>query len=181
MTLLAKTDAVPVHVPRNTKHLIPVTPDRVRRLREHLIRTIREARVLKQIASPLPTEPKGFAARVARVACSTCRGWCCRKGADDAFLDDQTISRIRCGRPERCAGALLRLYLDLVPALAYEGSCIFHGSKGCVLDRSLRADICNSYFCRGLGAYLTDRQPDAPRIVIAGKGDETRTSAVLAP
>ncbi|HEY0342005.1 MAG TPA: hypothetical protein VGC34_14460, partial [Steroidobacteraceae bacterium] len=136
---------------------------------------------LKSIASPYPSEPTGFAARVARAACSVCKGWCCRNGGDDAFLDDQTMARIHRDRPELHAGALLRLYLDRVPALAYEDSCIFHGRKGCVLDRSLRADICNSYFCRGLGTYLTDRRPNTPRIVIAGKGDETRTSAVLMP
>jgi len=181
MPSFAERDAVPVHVPRNIKPLMPVAPDRVRRLREHLIKAIRKARGLEHAACPLPAAPAGFAARVARVACSICKGWCCQNGGDDAFLDDQTMTRVRRDRPELRAGALPRLYLDRVPARAYEDSCIFHGNKGCVLDRSLRADICNSFFCRGFGAYLTDRQTDVPRIVIAGDGDETRASAILIP
>ncbi len=46
--------------------------------------------------------------------------------------------------------SLLQLYNERVPAAGYAGSCIFHGKRGCTLDRSLRSDVCNSYFCGGL-------------------------------
>jgi hypothetical protein len=76
--------------------------------------------------------------------------------------------------------AVLRLYLDLVPSVAYRDSCIFHGKRSCTLDRSLRADVCNSYYCGGLGAYMKTGAA-APTRVIAGEGAKMRTSPVLTP
>ena len=61
-----------------------------------------------------------------------------------------------------------------------ENSCIFHGMKGCTLDRLLRADICNSYYCGGLGDYMRTGAT-VPTKVFAGEADETRTSPVLIP
>ena len=171
----------PVAVPRNDMPLTPVAPDRVRRLHKHLVQALGDARALGSIPSPYAPPPTGFAALVAQTACSLCKGWCCRNGGDDAFVDDQTMARVRRDRQDLGTNALLRLYTDRVPAMAYRNSCIFHAGSGCTLDRSLRADICNSYFCRGLGTYLTDREPDTPRIVVAGKGAGTRTSAVMVP
>jgi hypothetical protein len=179
----ADDDSQPVMVPRNDKALVAIPPERVRRLREHLIKALRELRTAKHwewISLPLRTDPTGFAARVAHVACSLCKGWCCQNGNDDAFLDDRTLARVRIANPDMTEHAVLRLYLDRVPSVAYRDSCIFHGKKGCTLDRSLRADICNSYFCGGLGAYMTTGAA-APTRVIAGEGDKMRTSPVLMP
>jgi hypothetical protein len=170
-----------VTVPRSDKALVPVSHARVRRLREHIVEMLREATVLKKAPSPYPPEPTGFAARVARAACSLCRGWCCQKGGDDAFLDDQTMARVRRDRPQLDAQALLRIYVARVPVRAYQDSCIFHGVRGCTLDRSLRADICNVYFCRGLGAYVKSGETRVPTTVIAGNSEMIRTSPVLVP
>jgi hypothetical protein len=65
-----------------------------------------------------------------------------------------------------------------VPSEAYAGSCIFHGKKGCTLGRSMRADICNTYFCRDLGAYIRQRAAPKPTVVIAGGVEK---SPVLRP
>jgi hypothetical protein len=167
-------DSLPVMVPRSDKALVAISPERVRRLREHLIEVLRELRTSKHSehsASPMRPEPTGFAARVARAACSLCKGWCCRNGDDDAFLDDRTLARVRIARPDLDECAVLRLYLERA---VYRGSCIFHGKRGCTLDRSLRADVCNNYFCGGLGAYMKARAA-IPTRVIAGEGDEMRT------
>ena len=176
-------DSLPVMVPRSDKALVPVSAARVRRLREHLLNAIRECLTEKQwerSASPIRPEPTGFAARVAQTACSLCKGWCCRNGDDDAFLDDRTLARVRVAKPGTTERDLLRLYLGRVPAVAYRDSCIFHGKQGCTLDRSLRADICNTYFCGGLGAYMKTRAA-VPTRVIAGEGNMMRTSPVLVP
>jgi hypothetical protein len=174
-------DSEPVMVPLNDKALGAIEPERVRRLREHLIETLREMRAAKPWARfASPAEPTSFAARVAETACSLCKGWCCRNGADDAFIDERTLSRVRLARPEMTERALLRLYLDRVPAVAYQDSCIFHGKRGCTLDRSLRADVCNSYYCGGLGAYMKTGA-SVPARVIAGEGNKMRTSPVLMP
>jgi hypothetical protein len=178
---LPDEDTLPVMVPINSKALVPVTPDRLRRFREHLVRTLVDARALKHAAPPRSQPPSGFAIEVAQVACGLCKGFCCRNGRDDAFLDHKTMARLRHDRPEMGTGALLKLYSDRIPALAYVVSCLFHGGRGCTLERSMRADICNTCYSGGLTSYLRSHEPPAETIVIAGKGDEMRTSAVLRP
>ena len=179
----ADDDSHPVMVPRNDRALMAVSLERVRRLREHLIKELRGLRMAKhseRFASPVRPEPTGFAARVAHTACSLCKGWCCRNGDDDAFLDDRTLARVRLANPDMTERAILRLYLEHVPPVTYRDSCIFHGKQGCTLDRSLRADVCNTYYCGGLGTYMKTGAP-VPIKVFAGEGDEMRTSRVLAP
>ena len=179
----ADDDCHPVIVPRNDKSVVAVSPERVRRLREHLIETLHEMRTAKPWVRSITSArraPTGFPARVAQTACALCKGWCCRNGDDDGFLDDLTLKRLRVAMPDMTDGAILRLYLARVPAAAYRNSCIFHGKHGCTLDRSLRADICNNYFCGGLGAYMKTGE-GVPTKVFAGEGDKIRTSSVLTP
>ena len=90
----ADEDCEPVIVPRNDEALVAVAPERVRRLREHLIGTLREMRTAKpwvHSVAPARRDATGFPTRVAQTACSLCKGWCCRNGDDDAFLDDRTL------------------------------------------------------------------------------------------
>jgi hypothetical protein len=177
-------DSYPVLVPQNDKPLIPVTPERVQRLREHLIgilRGLRNARHLEHIASPLRPPPSGFHAVVATSACSLCRGHCCRNGDDDAFLDDSTLARVRLANTKATDGALLRLYLNRVPDAAYRDSCIFHGKRGCTLDRPMRADVCNTYYCGGLSAFIKSKDEFGPTVVLSGEGSKMRVSPVLYP
>jgi hypothetical protein len=177
-------DSLPVMVLRNDKPTVPISAERVTRLRKHLVVTLRALRKLKgpdHSVSPLQAEPEGFAGRVARTACSMCKGWCCKNGDDHAFLDETTLARVRSARPALDVGAVLRLYVERVPEVGYENSCIFHGKQGCTLDRSLRSDVCNSYFCGGLQGYLTGDEVVTPTMIIAGVGDQMRTSPILMP
>ena len=179
----ANDDSQTVIVPRNDKALVAVAPERVRRLREHLIKTLREMRAAKpwvRFASPARAGTHWFRGPRGADSLFSKKGWCCRNGDDDAFLDDRTLARVRLTRPDITERALLRLYLDRVPAVAYRDSCIFHGERGCTLDRSLRSDICNSYYCGDLGAYMK-ASTSVPTRVIAGEGDKMRTSPVLMP
>jgi hypothetical protein len=69
-------DSLPVMVPHSDKVLVSKSAARVRRLREHLINALRELRTAKhqeRIATPVRPEPTGFAAKVARTACSLAR------------------------------------------------------------------------------------------------------------
>ena len=180
----ADHDSLPVIVPWNGKAAIPASPERVRRLRKHLVLALRASRMMNNLehsVSPVRPEPEGFAGRVARTACSLCKGWCCKNGADDAFLDEGTMARVRRARSALDARAVLRLYLERVAEVGYEGSCIFHGKQGCTLDRSLRSDVCNSYFCGGLQSYMTGGDAVTPTMIIAGVGDKMRTSPILMP
>ena len=175
-------DGLPVMVPRNDKAAVPISPERVRRLRKHLVVTLRTLRSMKNSehsVSPLRPEPEGFAGRVARTACSLCKGWCCRNGEDNAFLDEGTMARVRCAKSALDVRAVLRLFVERVPEVGYEDSCIFHGKQGCTLDRSLRSDVCNSYFCSSLGNFIKDTGTTSAVMVIAGEGEEVRMSQVL--
>ena len=107
----ADEDCEPVIVPRNDKFLVTVAPERVRRLREHLVGTLREMRTAKpgvHSVSPALPDPTGFPARVAQMACSLCKGWCCRNGDDNGFLDEPTLARLCIATPGVTEGALLR-------------------------------------------------------------------------
>jgi hypothetical protein len=168
-------------VPLNQKVLGPTSAERVRRLRKHLVASLRAMRTMKDpvgSASPLRPEPDGFVGQVARAACTACRGWCCKGGGDHAYLDERTMARVRRAREELDARAVLRLYVDRVPTEGYDGSCVFHGAAGCTLDRSLRSDVCNSYFCTALGNYVKDGGAATSVMVIAGEGKVVRTAVV---
>jgi hypothetical protein len=47
-----------------------------------------------------------------------------------------------------------------------------------VLDRSLRSDVCNNYFCSGLEVYMTGGDAVTPTMIIAGVGDTARSDWV---
>jgi hypothetical protein len=179
----ADDDSLPVMVPRNDKAAVPMSPERVRRLRKHLgvlLRALRTMSKPEHSVSPLLPEPEGFAGRVARTACSLCKGSCCENGKDHAFLDEGTMARVR--RATALDGrAVLRLYVERVPEVGYKDSCIFHGKRGCALDRPLRSDVCNSYFCGGLQGYMTGGDTVTPAMIIAGVGEKMRTSPILMP
>ena len=91
------------------------------------------------------------------------------------------MARVRCARSALDVRAVLRLYVERVPQVGFEDSCIFHGKQGCTLDRSLRSDVCNSYFCIGLQVYMTGGDAVTPTMIIAGVGDQMRTSPILIP
>jgi hypothetical protein len=91
------------------------------------------------------------------------------------------LARVRSARPTLDVGSVLQLYVERVPGVGYENSCIFHGKQGCALDRSLRSDVCNNYFCGGLLGYLTGDEVVTPTMIIAGVGDQMRTSPILMP
>jgi hypothetical protein len=91
------------------------------------------------------------------------------------------MARVRRARSALDVRAVLRLYVERVPEVGYEGSCIFHGKQGCTLDRELRSDVCNSYFCGGIQSYMTDGDALTPAMIIAGVGDKMRTSPILMP
>lgn len=45
----------------------------------------------------------------------------------------------------------------------------------------MRAEVCNTYYCGELGAFMNSSTDPGPTIVIAGEGDNMRTSPVLVP
>lgn len=173
-----------VTVPLTRKALVPTAPDRVRQLRKNLVAWLRALRTMKDPVgsqSPLRSEPAGFVGQVARTACSLCRGYCCKGGEEHAYLDHRTMARVRLARPELDARAVIRLYVERVPRQSYAASCIFHGAHGCTLDRSLRSDLCNLYYCNDLGTFVGGQKATTAVVVVAADGEERRVSPMLTP
>jgi hypothetical protein len=80
-------------------------------------------------------------------ACAACRGHCCSKGGNDAYLDENAIALAWARHPRLSKRGLMQLYLDAIPKKAFEESCIFHAEHGCSLPRSLRAPVSEAYLC----------------------------------
>lgn len=96
-----------------------------------------------------PPDPE-IEALLAQV-CAVCQGFCCFYGATrHAFLDGETMRRLRDCRPGARAADVALAYLRYLPARHCEASCVYHTQGGCALPRAMRARICNTYECRGL-------------------------------
>jgi hypothetical protein len=139
-------------VPANTRRLTTLPARRRRALREYLRECIDEAWRLGGLRRPRlapdGTESGGRARLAA--ACATCRGHCCGRGGDHAFLDiDAMRGYIGRTRP-RSPAAVLRAFLRHVPAHSYRDSCVYHGRDGCTLPRTMRANVCNVFYCKAL-------------------------------
>jgi len=130
---------------------------RLAKFREHLTETIADAfaadpaRAKKRPstrAAPYPVT------EVTAAGCATCRGRCCRTAGEHAYIEEKTIRRVRAAMPELAREEILETYLAALPAKSVRGSCVFHGTSGCTLPRTIRADICNDFFCGPLREWL---------------------------
>jgi hypothetical protein len=144
-------------VPYQDRPLEHPSPQRVRRLRRHLVESLRDLRIAKRPERLIQTQappPDADTASVLRAGCAACQGHCCLGGGEHAYLDDRTMARVRRDRPDLDARGVIAAYVRDVAPLSYAGSCLFHGAQGCTLGAGLRADLCSRYFCDGLLAFL---------------------------
>lgn len=114
--------------------------------------------------------------------CTRCQGWCCARSAPGrhAFLDASHLRRWQLQHPGSTPADAARAYKDLLPARHSEGSCAYHGAQGCVLPRTMRASLCNTYVC-GVIDELRDAEAARPgRPFVIAKGRHAPDSAVLA-
>jgi hypothetical protein len=77
--------------------------------------------------------------------------------------------------------AVLRLYIERVPEVGYEGSCIFHGKQG-LYTGPVSAVRCVQRLLPwwASGLYAGD-DTVTPTLIIAGVGEKMRTSPILMP
>jgi hypothetical protein len=134
-----------IELPGCDRPLIPVPPARRQALEAHLTRVMNEASFLalddKDRIDATPGAPD-FSA-----ACAACRGHCCQKGGDDAYLDFESVG-LAWGRfPHLTKQELLAAYLGAVPARSFANSCIFHAELGCNLPQTMRSPVCGAYLC----------------------------------
>lgn len=80
--------------------------------------------------------------------CATCQGKCCILGGPaHAFLTGVNVQQFRARNPGATAQQIKAHYLGRLPNVSVEHSCVYHGPRGCVLDRTERGDVCNRYHC----------------------------------
>lgn len=79
--------------------------------------------------------------------CRTCSGSCCKSGEDHAYLTRAVLSRVKKELKLADEASILKTYLDLVPKVSHEGSCIYHAAEGCALPRAMRSETCNRFIC----------------------------------
>ncbi len=94
-------------------------------------------------------------------ACKACRGHCCSKGGNDAYLDETAIAQAWARHPRLSKRGLMQLYLDAIPKKAFADSCIFHAQHGCSLPRSLRAPVSEAYLCGPLMRLMKQKRSPA--------------------
>lgn len=132
-----------VVLPAMTVHMEPVTRARKDQLAAS-IEAAFDARIDRTRVPKTPT-PLGDASLLA--VCRTCRGACCKSGETHAYLTRAVLSRVKAEQRIANEASLLESYLDRVPTTARQGSCIYHGSQGCALPRSMRSETCNRFLC----------------------------------
>jgi hypothetical protein len=107
-----------------------------------------------------------------RAACAACRGHCCQKGGNDAYLDFESVG-LAWGRfPHLSKAELIAAYLDAVPARSFADSCIFHAEHGCNLPETMRSPVCGAYLCGPLLRLKTSLAGEPP--AVSGKAPARR-------
>ncbi|KGF80305.1 hypothetical protein IA69_19215 [Massilia sp. JS1662] len=99
--------------------------------------------------------------------CGLCRGGCCTRGGDHAYLTAGTMRAYMRRHPGLSDAQVVERYVDSLPPASQAGSCINHTPAGCALPRDMRSATCNAYACPAL-AQLIDAQRGevAPRVVL---------------
>lgn len=146
---VAEPDRLPVVVlPVNTRRLQSLPASRRRAFRANLLAAIAAAtqrRVRARRADR--AAPDGGVPPAIAAGCATCAGFCCRLGAEHAFLDADAIRRYVQRTGTTGVGAITRAFLRHLPAVSYRSSCVYHAATGCSLPREMRAEICNRFYC----------------------------------
>lgn len=171
-----------VSVPAQQSPLVAPDQARVRKLKRHLVESLRDLRQAKRpekLIQPPSAEPEGFVADVVRAGCTQCQGFCCRGGGEHAYLDERTMARVRRDNPDLNAAGIIALYTRSLASPGYEGSCLFHGSAGCTLPKPLRAELCNQYYCTGLWDFMRTTPLPEKVVIAASRGGITRISGLI--
>ena len=167
-------------VPAQRHGIVTVTPERRRRLQRHVVSMLRSAGPMGEPGEPKPDPPDPTPVGIA--ACTACQGACCGCGGERAYLTEATMQRVA-SELRLSSAQMLRRYLASVPREAVRGSCIYQGAQGCTLDRAIRADKCNRYYCAPVRGFLCHAPVPETRdvLVMAVQDDVLRDARVVRP
>jgi hypothetical protein len=116
-------------------------------------------------------------------ACGVCWGACCSYGGNAAFINGATVRRLRNARPELTDAEIVEHYVNAIPELTVESSCILHGQQGCALPREQRSSICNDFWCRPVKDWQrkeVKREAARPVAMMIVHDDRVIRSAIVA-
>ena len=136
-----------IELPGCDRPLTTVDPARRQALAAHL------EKVVADVAFAAIDRPDGAKIKQSsldfRSACSACRGHCCQKGGNDAYLDFKSVG-LAWGRfPHLSKEQLVAAYLAAIPARTFADSCIFHAEHGCALPETMRSPVCRGLVAAG--------------------------------
>ncbi len=90
--------------------------------------------------------------------CAMCKGGCCADGKEHAYISPVIIRRQMDANPELQKEDILATYTANIAPESAQNACINQTKTGCALPRTLRADICNSYFCGPISTYIKNME-----------------------
>lgn len=162
----------PVVVPFRRARSVPLPRGRQAIFRARLQEKLREARASADDDAVQPGPDGQQDPTLPGSVCAVCRGACCHRGGNHAFLDAGSLRRVLSARPGWTDEIALQEYLSRLPASSLEGSCVYHTDAGCQLPRGLRSTVCNTYLCRGLKDALEHFERGATsRAFVAARED----------
>jgi len=88
-----------------------------------------------------------------KTLCGFCRGGCCTRGSNHAYICKDTVARVKRHHPNWDGEQILDAYLQRLPVRSILGSCINHGDRGCTLPREMRASNCNNFVCESVSTW----------------------------
>ena len=146
---------VPAALPLLARPMVPLGADNRRLMTRHLDQIVAEA-FETGIPDEVTRDRDELEAPVSpylAAACATCNGACCEVGRSyRAFLTAETVGQYRRHVPELSPDEVRDRYLQRLPQEIVEGSCFFHGQRGCTLDREQRDDVCHRHLCQQIHA-----------------------------
>lgn len=147
-------------LPHNQQQLMPLGSERIEAHRRYLEQIVREAAETRDADGMIAPETCATTSGISPIeadlpvlgaACGLCGGYCCNTGGNTAWLEPATIARLLRQAPPVAENSVVENYLEHLPAISYENSCIYHAENGCSLPKNIRSNVCNQYLCRGLG------------------------------
>ena len=160
-----------------------VTPpkDRAAAFAKHMRKTIKTAfREMPEVPQTAPEPDVETPNLTVGAACAACRGLCCISGGkNNAFITPEVINRFRATDPAATADGVAAAYTASLPARIADGSCLYHGPKGCGLTRAMRSEVCNRYECGDLQA--APPVTNAPVAVVAHTHGTPWTVSLVTP
>gem|GEM_PF-1082487 len=113
--------------------------------------------------------------------CRLCRGFCCKTGGVHAYLNIGLIRKFISENPGLTRQQVIDAYLNRVPELSVENSCVFHGKFGCSLPREMRSDMCNRWLCPGLTKIRHELNNGVlPKYYIVSADEEKSSEKIMA-